>query len=77
MRSSAALGPAELAQGTILLCQSLPANATPLAVDCAAPSPRGSPPPRARPPQPVWPRVLASIFVVMVFALFFLLRSRP
>ena len=77
MRSCKALGPTEIAARRILLCQSVATSAAPLAVECdPAPLSLASPL-RARPPQPLMPRVLASLLVAAVFLLFFLFRSRP
>jgi hypothetical protein len=61
----------------ILLCQSVPTSAEPLEVDCDALPSRSPTPPPPTPTPSVLPRVLASIFVLVVFALFFLSRSQP
>jgi len=75
LRAAKALAPTEIAEGKILMCQAVPSSAEPLEVDCDARSSGDQPTGRARPPQPLLPRVLASIFVAAIFAMFFLLRS--
>jgi 3-ketosteroid 9alpha-monooxygenase subunit B len=77
MRSTEALSPAEIERGMILLCQSMPTSAEPLEVDCDALPSRSPTPPAPAPSPSVLPRLLASIFVLLVFTLFFLSRSQP
>jgi 3-ketosteroid 9alpha-monooxygenase subunit B len=77
LRSAQALGPDERAGGMILLCQAQPSGAAPLEVDCAV-APRRAPAATAtRRPQPLAPRVLASLFVVLMLSLFLWSRSHP
>jgi 3-ketosteroid 9alpha-monooxygenase subunit B len=75
MREQKALEPFELAAGKILLCQALPSAPEALEVECA----RVQPEPAAAvpPPQPLYRRILSAIFVMLVFAVFFWVRSRP
>jgi 3-ketosteroid 9alpha-monooxygenase subunit B len=77
MRSSPALTATELAAGKILLCQSVPTSAEPLAVVCPLDLPHAQSATETRPPQPLISRVLASLLVALIFAMFFLFRSRP
>jgi 3-ketosteroid 9alpha-monooxygenase subunit B len=70
MRSPKALGPGEAEAGQILLCQAVPSSREALEVDCDALAP-------VRRPQPLAPRVLAALFVIVVLALFVLSRSQP
>jgi 3-ketosteroid 9alpha-monooxygenase subunit B len=77
MRACKALGPTEIAQGKILMCQALPTSAAPIEVDYDGASFRIPAATRAATPQPLLPRVVAALFVVLIFTTFFLLRSHP
>lgn len=76
MRTCSALSDGEVANGRVLLCQSFPTSAAPIEVDCDATSFRVEPSRTGGTAPPMLPRVLASLFVIVVMTLFFLFRTR-
>jgi 3-ketosteroid 9alpha-monooxygenase subunit B len=79
MREQTALEPFEREAGKILLCQSLAASPDALEVECARAALKPEPTASAAgaPPQPLLRRILSALFVMLVFALFFWVRSQP
>lgn len=76
MRACSALSDGEIKNGRVLLCQAVPTSTAPLAVDCDDTSFRIDAVKGQGAAQPLLPRVLASLFVVLVMTLFFLFRTR-
>jgi hypothetical protein len=75
MARSEALSARDLARGRVLLCQARAVGEQELSLDCDAVAFRISDTRGDRVPQPLMPRVLASLFVGLVFAAYFLLRA--
>jgi 3-ketosteroid 9alpha-monooxygenase subunit B len=75
MARSEALSARDLARGRVLLCQARAVGEQELSLDCDAVAFRISDTRGDRVPQPLMPRLLASLFVGLVFAAYFLLRA--